>query len=499
MKCLIKFLFPLLFFVPFIVKAQLKIESTSLEIPIITRTSTRYVDFKFCVDAGKKAEEVSFLRAGNDQETSIKFSQPTIKVGECGFVRVQYNPNSTGKYRKTVDIYVSSLNKPIKLEIYGKVEQIPEELDLDCPNFNTPQKLKTPTSDLKILVVDQLNNQPIPNAKVEIVNLESGNNKTNSTNKSGLITQNTDIGRHSIKVSAQGYGGAELYQYIARNQGILTIPITKLTPPVASSLDSNKTANTPNDSRNSIKDTAKKSPNQVVSALDEFGNRLNRIVARLEGNHSDTAVKSNPRNQNPAPITSVDKPGELSHSEFKPNNILFLIDISASMAEKDKLPLLKESMKRLLFSLRDIDKITVITYADKVDILIDGQSAGKKDKIDKIIDKLQANGSTQGKKAIELAYKTLEANYIEGGNNQIYLATDGDFKLGKSENEMFDFVKTKANNHQTLSVIGFGFRERPLKKMENLAKAGSGSFLHIKEDSDYENIILEEVKMQSKK
>ena len=116
------------------------------------------------------------------------------------------------------------------------------------------------------------------------------------------------------------------------------------------------------------------------------------------------------------------------------SNLVFLIDVSGSMNDQNKLPLLKESMKILIKALRKEDKVSIIVYARAAGMVLPPTSGDEQRTIIDALEKLSAGGSTAGGAGIELAYKTAEENFIKNGNNRVILATDGDFNVGTSSN-----------------------------------------------------------------
>ncbi len=188
----------------------------------------------------------------------------------------------------------------------------------------------------------------------------------------------------------------------------------------------------------------------------------------------------------------------LPENRYSPSNIVFLIDVSGSMKKADKLPLLKSSMSHLAKALRGIDQISVIVYANESSVLLPSTNANNKTLITSMIDSLKSGGFTNGVKGIETAYEMTEKHFINGGNNQIILATDGLFNNpGHSEKVLFDMVNEKSRGDIKLSVIAFGEDKEALKRMKKLAQTGKGSFIQIRNTEAARDVLVEEVKLQS--
>ncbi|RYJ39402.1 Outer membrane protein YfbK [Flavobacterium anhuiense] len=161
-------------------------------------------------------------------------------------------------------------------------------------------------------------------------------------------------------------------------------------------------------------------------------------------------------------------------------NLVFLVDVSGSMDEPNKLPLLKESMKILVKELRSIDKVSIVVYAGSAGVVLEPTSGDNKDEIMDAFDDLHAGGSTAGGEGIELAYKLAQQNFIKEGNNRVVIATDGDFNVGaSSDDDMLKLIEQKRESGVFLTVLGFGMGNYKDSKMEILADKGNGNYAYI--------------------
>ncbi|MDQ6528856.1 VWA domain-containing protein [Flavobacterium sp. LHD-85] len=161
-------------------------------------------------------------------------------------------------------------------------------------------------------------------------------------------------------------------------------------------------------------------------------------------------------------------------------NLVFLVDVSGSMDEPNKLPLLKESMKVLVKELRSIDKVSIVVYAGSAGVVLEPTSGDNKDEIMDAFDDLHAGGSTAGGEGIELAYKLAQQNFIKEGNNRVVIATDGDFNVGaSSDDDMLKLIEQKRESGVFLTVLGFGMGNYKDSKMEILAGKGNGNYAYI--------------------
>lgn len=162
------------------------------------------------------------------------------------------------------------------------------------------------------------------------------------------------------------------------------------------------------------------------------------------------------------------------------SNFVFLIDVSGSMDEPNKLPLLKQSMKLLVSKMRGEDKVAIVVYAGAAGVVLPPTSGNKKELITAALENLKAGGSTAGGQGIELAYKLATENFIKGGNNRVILATDGDFNVGMSSNgDMQALIEEKRKTGVFLTCLGYGMGNYKDSKLEILSDKGNGNYAYI--------------------
>ena len=170
----------------------------------------------------------------------------------------------------------------------------------------------------------------------------------------------------------------------------------------------------------------------------------------------------------------------IATENLPPSNLVFLIDVSGSMWSPNKLPLLKTAFKMLAQQLRPQDRVAIVVYAGAAGLVLDSTPGSEKGKIIAKIDSLQAGGSTAGGAGIKLAYKVAKEYFLEGGNNRVILATDGDFNVGaSSEGELSRLIEGYRDDGIFLSVLGFGMGNIKDNKMEMLADRGNGNYAYI--------------------
>jgi Ca-activated chloride channel family protein len=177
-----------------------------------------------------------------------------------------------------------------------------------------------------------------------------------------------------------------------------------------------------------------------------------------------------------------------------PANLVFLLDVSGSMNEARKLPLVKSAMKMLAEQLTARDRVAMVVYAGSSGLVLPSTGGDRKGEILAAIDRLEAGGSTNGGEGIELAYKIAQENFIKGGVNRVLLATDGDFNVGvTSEGELARLIEEKRQSGVFLSVLGFGTGNVKDSTMEKLADKGNGNYAYIDTLGEARKVLGEQI------
>ncbi|QEL17097.1 YfbK domain-containing protein [Limnoglobus roseus] len=176
------------------------------------------------------------------------------------------------------------------------------------------------------------------------------------------------------------------------------------------------------------------------------------------------------------------------------SNLVFLIDVSGSMNEPNKLPLVKAAMKLLVEQLTENDRVALVVYAGASGIVLDSTNASKKDAILNAIDSLSAGGSTNGGSGIQLAYETAVKNFIEKGTNRVILCTDGDWNVGTTGTaELVKLIEEKKQTGVFLSVFGFGMGNLRDEMMVQLAGKGNGNYGYIDTIAEAKKALVEQI------
>lgn len=177
-----------------------------------------------------------------------------------------------------------------------------------------------------------------------------------------------------------------------------------------------------------------------------------------------------------------------------PANLVFLVDVSGSMSNDDKLPLLKESLLAYVDRMRPNDRVALVTYAGNAGVALNSTSGSDRDEIRDAIEDLESGGSTAGASGIVKAYEIALRNFDPDGNNRVILATDGDFNVGiSSRDDLIAMIEKKRDDGIYLSVLRFGLDSYGDAAMEGLADNGNGNYYFIDSEREGERVMVEKL------
>jgi Ca-activated chloride channel homolog len=376
------------------------------------------------------------LRIENSHELDVIFSSKTIDPNGQITIRVKLNPRNTGAFSEDLKLYFGSLPVPIVVPIRAQVEYLDPKDNIPCPSFANRAADCCPSNMFLIEVIDKISGKAVGNAEITIS--QDGNiSKKFLTRSEGLATQSIDIAYYSIEVKAKGYNSKKIYSYI--------------------------------NSQN----------NHFVFELDKDPNaKPEEVVA------SDS--------------TLISESEVLPESLYKPNNIVFLVDVSTSMATGDKMELAKLAMNNLAGALRPIDVVALISYAGDTEVLIENSGAENRVEIIHVVNELKAYGMTAGANGFKRAFQMIKKYEIENGNNQLIVITDGAFKTSDQES-IHKLVKRYARRNYKTSIVGIKANNYAMENLKEVTALGSGTYVGVETESEAEKAILEEIKKQSSK
>lgn len=438
-----KLLFILLTFLSSFLSAQVVFNTSYHNFGEVNKEDKKYFDFTL-TNAGKVPAFI--LRIEEPYGIDAKFSKKEIAPDSTVIVRIKYTPKRKGHFKKDVPVWISINNEPITFTVEGDAKTFDVNEDLACPDFKLNKKPVDLKSDFNIKVVDVNTKKPIENAVVEII-WDGLVYKTLNTNKKGEVIQNLKWDNYYFVVNAEGYGTKEQDVYVNKNNNSIEFQLGEPTE----------------EEFIVVQDTTPPEPEVIPEPEDTISTK------------------------------------ELPVNLYAPNNVVFLIDVSVSMKQKGRLDLLKSSMIELLNGLRSIDKLAIVTYASSTDVILESNYVNDKAQITKLIQDLEAGGYTAGGKGIKKAYQVARASFIEEGNNQVIIATDGAFNLDKGDKGILNDVETNYKKGVTISVVGVKNEKWTVKSMTDIAQTGGGHYLHIESFAQAKPILMNEIKSNSRK
>ncbi len=238
-------------------------------------------------------------------------------------------------------------------------------------------------------------------------------------------------------------------------------------------------------------------PPKDAVRIEEFINYFKYDYPQPDGKHPfsiTTELSDCPWNRDNR-LVHIGLQGKISPARYlPPSNLVFLIDVSGSMSDYDKLPLLQSSFRLMTEKLSKRDRIAIVVYSSTAAKVLDSTPGSEKEKITEAIDRLRAGGSTAGAEGIQLAYEVAEDNFIKDGNNRVILATDGDFNVGISDtDELIRFIEGMRDKGIFLTVLGFGTGNIKDEKMEGLADHGNGNYAYIDNILEGKKVLVNEL------
>jgi Ca-activated chloride channel homolog len=206
-----------------------------------------------------------------------------------------------------------------------------------------------------------------------------------------------------------------------------------------------------------------------------------------------TEVGASPFNTNYQIVRIGLQTTAIDDAKVPARNLTFLIDVSGSMFEPTKLPLLKRALLLLVEQLRPEDHVAMVVYAGNTGLVLPPTNGREKSVIRNAITALDAGGSTNGAAGIQLAYETAQKNFVKGGINRVILCTDGDFNVGvTSEGDLTRLIEKKRESGVFLTVLGFGMGNLKDSTMEKLADRGNGNYAYIDSIEEARKVLVKE-------
>lgn len=425
-------------------------------------------------------EVVYILRAEQSERTVIQFSDKKLLPGKEEFIRIQFNPKKTGKFNEQVMVYFSKLLRPLPIQIRGEVESFTKEYDPACPNFD--EKPGRKTFDIRFFVGDGLNMEPVKKARVQTLNLES--QKEEESNSFGFVHLMLPAGKYRWRVQAEGFETQVVEKYVNRLQNEVNVYLERQEGHVIADIKHAET------------DSLRK---EVFRRILDKEEQKEAVIIPDTTTEAKTESKEQGRPKEPSADTEPRQDSEyLPLSQYKKNNLVFLIDVSESMRLSGKFQLLRKALKSLIGSMRSVDQLAILTYSDSVELFMNIKANLDVNRAQKQIDDLFAHGKTNTTAGVEEAYRLTLEGLVADGNNQIFLTSDGVYSKEDTE-KTISYIRSKFGTGVKLSTIGVKTEKTNASKLKKIARYGQGKYLSIDDDASAESVLIREVKRNSRR
>ena len=456
--------------------SQLIFGKVKIDFGSISSTSERFTDIKVSNKGMKKEYLLSVKKPPN---VVYLVNGQFMEKDSSLTIRLQVNPQKKGRFNYEVQIYTSDKDEPTIIKLVGELtEDLVNQSNYlqACPDFNSKPQSKNATDfELSVITIDKNTKQLLEFSSVTI--LQNGLPKgIFTTNKKGEIKQKIPLGFTYFYVTHTNYEAKEIGAYVNFNRNKIIIELESKKEPLTVISKTENLIETNKNKKVEI-DTTKNIEKKLESQLS------------LEIKTQATVESSNLKK-----LGELD-PSNFDDNYFKPVNVTFVLDISASMQAGEKMELMKFSLYQIIDMLRKQDKIAIVTYSTETKVELQTTSGIEKDKIKKIVENLKAGGLTAGGSGIKLGYKQTLNSKIPDGVNQIIVITDGAFNRNSDDykNHIEKYKKQGIN----MTVVGILNSDIDRKSMEKVAELGGGRYVPIHKLSDAMNNLKQEIRFIS--
>lgn len=441
--------------------AQVSLSQKQFDFGELRRADQNWVDFQLMNEGD---EVVQIFRIDAPKNVSVLFTNKVVQPHTSETIRLSFSPLKEGNFKIKLPLHTSAWAKPETITLLGTSAFVANNL-MPCPDFDNPGG-----SAVEYHVSVRTESGDIYKESLQIVAYRSGEILAeNKTNKSGEASFQLPTGRYFLSVRSENQTvDSVIYVSHVANHWVVTLP------------------DPPNETTGVIAEVVpvRKAEPETISDVAPEPEVINvKKMAKVQFEVSPSVI--------------VEESKDLPESKYKQNNLVFLVDVSTSMKKNGKLDLLKVAMIDLLEVLRPTDRFTLISYASESNLIVETVENLDKEACRKAINDLTAGGNTEGAKALDSAGKAAVRNYVEAGNNQIFLATDGAFN---QEIDKAIRIVNKYNRRDVkVSVIGIKCGPFTTKQMTELALQGNGRFLPINDSAEAGIKLVDEVKRSALK
>ncbi|MGB0915285.1 MAG: VWA domain-containing protein [Crocinitomicaceae bacterium] len=467
-------------FISFLGNAQISFDKVKYDFGDLEAYSSRYVDI-ILSNEGTKQEWI--LSVKKPMDVVYITSKQIIEKDSSVVVRLQVNPKEKGRFSYEVNIFTSDRGEATTIKLQGNLREVSQDNMAafnSCPNFNEREGGRDPNNfDLTVVTIDKESRDELSRSAVTMIqNGEALWSKY--TDKKGKIKEDATLGLSYFYATHDGYHPAELGAYVNFKRNYIVVELEK--DPTWCEIP----PSTPEPIPVPEIDTTVIAYEPPVTPEPEVEIVIEDHLETLETEEDSSFIADVPIS-----FTDLDKEN-FDEEHFKPVNVVFVLDVSASMKQVDKMELMKYSLFQLTEMLRPQDKIGIVTYANDARVLLNPTRGDLKDDIKKEVSALKAFGYTSGGSGIKLGFKEAKKSMIADGTNHIIVITDGAFN--RNSDDYKKYIKKYKKKGINMSVVGIKNKDVAEEKMRAAAELGGGHFVGIQKLADAKNNLKQEIR-----
>lgn len=468
--------------------------------------------------------KLMFLPQHFGRDVQVVLPNRSIGPGETAEVTIHYYTADNGPFSKEVELFSNASDRPQRLTLRGNIVSLRNNALTACPTFSADQPAQS-SGTSTITVVDRSTGQQVVGATVGLFKKEESR-ATYTTDSRGLVRTRLEMGRFTAKVEHPDYRPTVEEIALERRQGTVIIMVEPrkkggMQPPAQQPerpAQAVTVHRVPAEAPVADMGVSVNEQMEEPVAEDRWAGPVRPVPQppkKVEEPETDLGINVNDQFDEPPaapvapvsvgeqtpPATAVQAPApEFAEATYRPNNIVLLLDVSSSMNKDAKLDRLKAAAARLIGMMRPIDRLSVLAFNAAVFTVLPPTSVTAPETIIDLIFDLQAEGYTSGVKGMKEAYAQLTAQWVEGGNNQLILVTDGMFNSSSfTEKDAILMAADHAGKGIILSVAGYAGDDDAERMMKRIARRGKGSYLRLDAQDGAIDMLANEIKERSRR
>jgi len=460
-------------FLQFEVYSQMVFSATKHDFGELENYDNRFIDISITNKGSKQGYVLSVRKPA---EIVYIQNHALIDKDSTITIRFQVNPREKGRFTYDVNVFTSDETEPTIIKLTGNLKELAQENGNSltaCPDFNShPAGRNSNQFDMIVITIDKETRETLGQSSVTMI--QNGRAIwAEKTDKKGTIRKDATIGLSYFFAKHEGYLSAEKGTFVSNDRNQIVIELEK------------------NPSYSKPVPVIVPEPQLIVVATPEpvIETEPEKSLEIELKNEVPTVIENTP-----VALTEL-QDDNFDEQYFKPINVSFVLDISSSMNQSEKMELMKYSLNQLSDMLRPQDHISIVTYATDAHVLLSPTNGDKKEAIFEQVDKLKASGMTAGGEGIKLGFKQADAGYIAEGINHVIVITDGAFN--KNSEDYKTYVKKYQKKGINMSIVGIRNQEKDEEAMRAAAKLGGGSYIPIFKLVDAQNNLKQAVRVLS--